>query len=116
MPDSSMPQDSKLPVKTSYVSVSPPIPSDFLIQPPEKPITFSDIDFASSTVPEYANHIVLLAENVLSPKECQQLLGFAEASVPRENPAEPTWRPALVNAGGGWEIAVPSYRKSDRII
>jgi len=114
-------QDSspKNPVKVTYKSNDVAIPDNFLTSAPAdaQPITYKRIDFESSVLPEFSDCYAVVLDNVLSPSECAQLIQLAEASVPDElkEDASP-WRPALVNVGGGYEIEIPDYRKSDRII
>ncbi|KAI1205161.1 uncharacterized protein F4807DRAFT_293034 [Annulohypoxylon truncatum] len=108
-------------VKTNYVSKDVAVPSDFLrADPPDaEPITFTQIDFARTPVPEFKGLYAVVLDHVLSPSECAQLLEYAESSVSDENRNKATgsaWSPALVSAGGGYEVSSPSYRNSDRII
>ncbi|KAI0836700.1 hypothetical protein F5Y06DRAFT_288333 [Hypoxylon sp. FL0890] len=110
-----------VPVKTSYVSKDVDIPDDFLRSEPHdaKPITFKQIDFADTVLPEYKGLYAVVLDHVLSPSECTKLLELAEASVVDENKNKANgdaWAPALVNVGGGYEVAVPDYRNGDRII
>ncbi|KAI4860477.1 hypothetical protein F4820DRAFT_108283 [Hypoxylon rubiginosum] len=112
---------SRLPVKTSYMSNDVNIPDDFLTSEPHdaEPITFKQIDFENTVLKEYKGLYAVVLDNVLSPSECAQLIKLAEASVPEENRNKAdgsAWAPALVNAGGGYEVHVPDYRNSDRII
>ncbi|KAI1418383.1 hypothetical protein F5Y13DRAFT_149066 [Hypoxylon sp. FL1857] len=110
-----------LPVKTSYVSKDVEIPDDFLRAEPHdaKPITFKQIDFVNTVLPEYKGLYAVVLDHVLSPSECAKLLELAEASVVDENKNKANgdpWAPALVNVGGGYEVAIPDYRNGDRII
>lgn len=102
--------------RTHYTSQPVDVPSSFLTTPPESPVTFRHISFADSPVPEYAGCFAVLLDNVLAPWECAKLLQLAEASVPGAEEGGASWRPALVNMGGGYEAAVTDYRNSDRII
>ncbi|KAI0506284.1 oxidoreductase domain-containing protein [Xylaria bambusicola] len=107
------------PVKTVYRSNDVAIPHHFLTSdPPDaQPITHTPIDFKDSVLPEFAGCYAVVLDNVLSPSECAQLLQLAEASVMDEDKQDgSSWRPALVNIGGGYEVQVPDYRKSSRII
>ena len=119
-------QDTKI-TPVDYPSNPVEIPSSFLTGPPENPIVTKPIDFASTSLPQYAPHTALILENVLSPAECAQLLTLAEASVPtgsdgdggaggKGNASASPWRPAKVSLGPGWEAAAPGYRESDRIV
>ncbi|KAI1112316.1 oxidoreductase domain-containing protein [Nemania sp. NC0429] len=111
---------SGAPVKTIYRSNAVAIPDDFLRRDPAdaQPITHQTIDFAASVLPEYAGLYAAILDHVLSPSECAQIIQLAEDSVmeqDREADGSP-WRPALVNVGGGYEVEIPDYRKSGRII
>lgn len=111
-------------LKTSYESKDVPIPDDFLVAFPQdsKPITVHPIDFSTTELPEYAGYYAVVLENVLSASECLQLLSLAEQSVIDPVPLESNitetykWKPAMVNAGPGYEVLAPDYRNSDRII
>ncbi|KAI1370496.1 hypothetical protein F4677DRAFT_350626 [Hypoxylon crocopeplum] len=112
---------SMRPVKTSYASKDVAIPDDFLRSEPAdaEPITFKQIDFAASPLPEYKGLYAVVLDHVLSASECATLVQLAEASVVDENRNGhdgTAWAPALVNVGGGFEVAAPDYRNSDRII
>ncbi|KAI0386932.1 hypothetical protein F5Y04DRAFT_242646 [Hypomontagnella monticulosa] len=111
----------KNPVKTSYTSKDVDIPEDFLrSQPPDaEPITFKQIEFENTALPEYKGMYAVVLDHVLSPSECAKLIELAEASVADENKNKKdgsAWAPALVNVGGGYEAAMLDYRNSDRII
>ncbi|KAI2624074.1 oxidoreductase domain-containing protein [Xylaria nigripes] len=113
------PPKKPLPVKTNYRSKEIAIPDDFLKSPvsDSQPITHSPIDFESSVLPEYTGCYAVVLDHVLSPSECAQLLELAEASVMDEDKQDgSSWGDALVNIGSGYEIEVPDYRKSGRII
>ncbi|KAI1081498.1 hypothetical protein F5B20DRAFT_536226 [Whalleya microplaca] len=106
-------------VRTSYRSQAVEIPDDFLTSKPEdaKPITFSQIDFEKTVLPEYKGGYAVVLDHVLSPSECAKLIELAESSVlDEEKENGSSWRPALVNIGAGYEVAVLDYRNSDRII
>lgn len=98
-------------VKTSYSSNPVQIPPDFLkvIRTDAEPITVERVDFATSTLPEYAPYYATVLDNVLSPSECAELLQFAVLSSPTGD-----WAPALVNAGIGYEIMRTDVRHCDR--
>ncbi|KAI1105303.1 hypothetical protein F4804DRAFT_304484 [Jackrogersella minutella] len=107
-------------VKTSYLSNDIEIPNDFLRSEPDdaEPVTFKQIDFANTELPEYKGLYAIVLDHVISPSEAAKFLELAEASVAdgnRDAKGSP-WAPALVNAGGGYEVSTPSYRNSDRII
>ncbi|KAI0971613.1 oxidoreductase domain-containing protein [Xylaria arbuscula] len=107
------------PVKTVYRSNDVTIPDDFLRSRPAEaqPITYDPIDFKNSVLPEYANCYAAVLDNVLNRAECAQLLELAEASVMDEDKQNgSSWGAALVNIGGGFEVEIPDYRKSSRII
>jgi hypothetical protein len=109
----------RIPVKITYNSKDVAIPDDFLTSTPAdaQPITYEPIDFQNSVLPEYNDCYAVVLDNVLSPSECARLIQLAEASVVDELKVDgSSWRPALVNMGGGYEVEVPEYRKSDRII
>lgn len=110
-------------MKVEYTSVPVSIPDDFLA-PIEDPSTINvqKIDFANSILPEYAPCYAVILDNVLSPAECAQLLHMAEASAGGHQDGDAPevenngWKIAMVNVGGGYEVVVPDYRNSDRII
>ncbi|KAI0451135.1 hypothetical protein F5B21DRAFT_516974 [Xylaria acuta] len=107
------------PVKTVYRSKDVAVPDDFLKSDPAdaQPITHNPIDFKNSVLPEYKGCYAVVLDHVLSPSECTQLLELAEDSVMDEDKeGRSSWRPALVNVGGGYEVEIPDYRKSERII
>ncbi|KAI1121385.1 hypothetical protein F5Y10DRAFT_256450 [Nemania abortiva] len=109
----------KVPVKTVYRSNDVAIPDDFLKSDPAdaQPITYTPIDFKNSVLPEYEGCYAVVLDHVLSPSECAQLIRLAEDSVMDEDKEDgSSWRPALVNVGGGFEVEIPDYRNSDRII
>ncbi|KAI1344725.1 oxidoreductase domain-containing protein [Xylariaceae sp. FL0016] len=112
-------EEKNLPEQVIYRSNPVNIPDQYLTSDPDdaKPISFSQLDFAESVLPEYKGCYAVVLDNVLSPSECAQLIELAEASVMDEDKRDgSSWRPALVNIGGGYEVEVPDYRKSDRII
>lgn len=116
------------PILVEYFSKDVSIPSDFLSltsPPPDaKPITLTPIDFKNTSVPEFEGRYAVVLDNVLSPSECQALQKLAESSIDMDrlnkfwktdgdiNP----WRPAMVNAGQGYEVLDSGYRNSDRIV
>ncbi|KAI2466429.1 hypothetical protein F4781DRAFT_353329 [Annulohypoxylon bovei var. microspora] len=108
-------------IKTSYASKEVDVPNDFLRSEPSdaEPITFKQINFADTPLPEFKGLYAVVLDHVLSPSECVKLIELAEASVSDENRNRDNgsaWSPALVNAGGGYEVSTPNYRNSDRII
>ncbi|KAI0544630.1 hypothetical protein F4679DRAFT_589277 [Xylaria curta] len=112
-------KQAQQPVKTVYRSKDVAIPDDFLKSDPAdaQPITHKPIDFKNSVLPEYDGCYAVVLDHVLSPSECTQLLKLAEDSVMDEDKENgSSWRPALVNIGGGFEVEIPHYRKSERII
>ncbi|KAI1146491.1 hypothetical protein F4825DRAFT_466496 [Nemania diffusa] len=108
------------PVQTVYRSNDVAIPDGFLKSTPAdaQPITHTPIDFKTSVLPEYDGCYAVVLDNVLSPSECAELIRLAEDSVMDEDKGADgsAWRPALVNVGGGFEMQIPDYRNSDRII
>lgn len=116
------------PVFVEYFSKDVPIPPDFLSltsPPPDaRPVTLTPIDFKTTSVPEFEGSYAVVVDNILSPSECQVLQKLAESSIDMdrlnefwktegdENP----WRPAMVNAGQGYEVLDSGYRNSDRIV
>ncbi|KAK7751886.1 hypothetical protein SLS62_006187 [Diatrype stigma] len=115
------------PVKTTYESKEVAIPEGYLTSdPPDAaPLKYSKIDFEKTALPQYKGAYAFVVDNALSPSECATLIRLAEASVPDENrrgggggnsDSDSAWNPALVNVGGGYEVLVPEYRNSDRII
>lgn len=99
-------------VQTKYSSNPIEIPSDFLkVRTDAESIQAERIDFATSTLPEYARYYAVVLDNVLSVSECTELLRMAERSSPTGD-----WAPALLNVGVGLEILSPEVRHCDRII
>lgn len=98
-------------VKTNYTSKPVDIPADFLKATPldAVPITVERIDFAASSLPEYAPYYATVLDNVLSASECAQLLRLAEQSSPTGK-----WGKAMLNAGIGREILAPEVRLCER--
>ncbi|KAI1491160.1 hypothetical protein F5X96DRAFT_489913 [Biscogniauxia mediterranea] len=112
-------RNPSLPVKPIYRSNRVDVPDDFLRTEPHdsKPITFSQMDFATTELPEYTGGLAFVLDNVLSPSESTKLISLAEASVMEEDKIDGSpWRPALVHIGGGYEVLDAGYRNSDRII
>lgn len=113
-----------VPVQTHYASRDVAIPADFLSltapSPDAQPVTIKPVDWATSALPEYDGLYAVVLENVLSPSECETLIKLAESSVDdtRVNPTgdHNPWKPAMVNAGSGFEVLDTSYRNSDRIV
>lgn len=102
-------------VQTSYTSLPIDIPASFLTSAPEKPISMSRIDFASSKIPEFAKHKAAVISNVLSRDECAELQRLVELTVvPEEDKG--AWRPAMINVGNNMEVMDTKYRNSDRIV
>lgn len=112
-------------VFVEYFSNPVTIPTDFLsvpYPPPDaQPITITPVDWTATGLPQYNGLYAVVLDNVLSGSECEQLIKFAEASVDlsrmntvagNQNP----WRPAMVAAGGGFEVLHSQYRNGDRII
>jgi hypothetical protein len=100
-------------VKTSYSSNPIQIPRDFLkvIRTDAEPIMVNRVNFATTTLPEYAPYYATVLDNVLSPSECAELLHLALLSSPTGD-----WAPALVNSGAGYEIMKPNVRRCDRYL
>ncbi|KAI5925105.1 hypothetical protein F4810DRAFT_88994 [Camillea tinctor] len=112
-------RDHSLPVKPIYRSNHVDVPDDFLRAEPHdsKPITFTQIDFANTDLPEYTGGLAFVLDNVLSPSESAKLLTMAEDSVMEEDKLDGSpWRPALIHIGGGYEVLAADYRNSDRIV
>jgi hypothetical protein len=108
-------------VKTSYTSLPVAIPDDFLAPLPDPSvITTQKIDFQNTTLPEYKGLYAVVLDNILSKEECDGLIRMCEMSAGghQEGTEVPKngWKPALVNAGDGYEYMVTDYRNSDRII
>ncbi|KAH6718431.1 hypothetical protein DL95DRAFT_437156 [Leptodontidium sp. 2 PMI_412] len=125
--------------RTFYKSLPVPYPSTFLAPLPDpSSIKVNRIDFKNSVLSEYKKCFAVVLDDVLSKEECEDLIKYAEMSVgahgnhpvpqggeseteiaEREaltNPEDDGWKPALVNAGGNYEILAVHYRNSDRII
>lgn len=113
------------PVFVEYFSKVVEIPDTFLSldDPPHdaQPVTFRQIDWADTTLPEYAGRYAVVLDNVISPAECQELLRLAESSVDvdlmnAKGGGRDPWRPAMVAAGMGYEVLDSGYRNSDRLV
>jgi hypothetical protein len=105
--------------RPDYTALHVPIPDSFLTQDPAdaRPITAKVIDWTKTDLPENEGRYAVVLDHVMSPSECETLLRLAEDSVAdRGKSGRRTWRPALVNVGGGLEMLDKDYRNSDRII
>jgi hypothetical protein len=107
--------------KTEYESLPVEIPDDFLSPLPDSSkMSVSQIDFKNTVLKEYKGLYAVVLDNVLSQKECDELIHMAELSVGghrgKDEIESAGWRPALVNAGRNHEVFAPEYRNSDRII
>ena len=106
--------------KTEYHSRHVDIPDEYLVAQPHdaKPMELRKIEFENTVLPQYKPFYAVTIDNVLSSSECARFLELVEASVRDEDrTAEGSpWRPAMVNAGQGYEVLEPLYRNSDRII
>ncbi|KAI9722685.1 MAG: hypothetical protein M1812_001616 [Candelaria pacifica] len=118
-PTTSLAQFSHL-CQTTYSSKPVAIPPSFLESVPSDshPITCTKIEWSNTDLPEYKGSYTIVLDNVLSPSECTQLIRLAEesAGASDEGAKNKGWKPAMVNAGAGWEVFDAGYRKSDRII
>jgi hypothetical protein len=85
------------------------LPDDFLSGPAPNP-TAARIDFANTTLPEYAGMYAVVLDGMLTGDECRALVSAAEAQ------ANGTWERALVNIGSGQQAMYEDTRKSGRII
>ncbi|KAF3760592.1 hypothetical protein M406DRAFT_342808 [Cryphonectria parasitica EP155] len=99
----------------------PRVVEDGSLPPDAQPITFNQIDWTETALPEYEDRYAVVLDNVLSPSECRTLLSLAESSVDveRMNSAsslQDPWRPAMVSAGAGMEVLDSGYRNSDRLV
>lgn len=127
-------------VKVEYSSKDLAIPKSFLPEVPTasdaQPMTMTPVDWKTTPLPEYDGRYAVVLDNVLSRSECDELIKLAEASVdvvrigendPKGGGGEGSqqeggfdgndpWRPAMINAGGGYEVLDTTYRHSDRII
>ncbi|KAI0018752.1 oxidoreductase domain-containing protein [Xylariomycetidae sp. FL0641] len=114
------------PVRVVYRSNDVALPDGFLTTAPAdaRPVTYRELDFAGSPLPEYAGCYAAVVDHVLSPGECAALTRLAEASVPAEDyyhhphhePDGSPWTPARVNVGAGLEVQMDDYRRGRRII
>lgn len=106
--------------ETKYTSGPVNISSSFLKSQPALPVTYSRIDWSSTSLPEYENSYAVVLDNVLSSSECEELITLAEQSAGAGSDSEGIvhdgWKPALVNAGQNREFLSTEYRNSDRII
>lgn len=108
-------------VRTEYHSMPVNIPENFLAPVPDpSTIKVCRVDFKNSPLNEYRNLYAVVIDDVLSQKECDELIRMAEMSVgahrEEEGPENNGWRPAMVNAGRNHEVLALHYRNSDRII
>lgn len=108
------------PVKVNWTSQPVEVPADFLSPLPIVP-TAKKIDFANSALPEYKDEYAVILDNVLSASECAQFIRLAEMSQGAHSESKESiknngWQEAMVNVGGGYEVIIPDYRNSDRII
>lgn len=85
------------------------LPDDFLTSAAPN-ITVNRIDFANTTLPEYAGLYAVVLDNVLDSEDCQQLIAAAEATTNGE------WERAMINIGGGRQELRPDSRNCGRII
>jgi hypothetical protein len=117
------------PIKVEYLSHPVTIPSDFLATDASHTasITSERVELVAAGLPRYKNLYAIVLENVLTEAECNTLLSLAvQSTVPEsqrslselelEAAGIDTWKPAMVNAGFGWEVAASDYRNSDRIV
>lgn len=115
------------PIRVEYATKPIALPATFLppSPPPDtQPMTLIPIDFTTTRLPENTGRLAIVLDNVLSTSECNALLALAEASVDSDRlnafwntPGDTNpWRPAMVNAGEGYETLEPGYRDSDRIV
>ena len=105
----------------TYSSKEVPIPEGFLTRDPDdaQPITIKPVEWTKVGLPQNEGRYAVVLDNVLSPSECETLLHLVEQSVPdsqRGKSGDRFWRPAMVNAGAGYEVLQTDYRNSDRII
>lgn len=112
-------------IQMTYASRAVSLPPGFLSPdhpPPDaKPVTIRPIDWAATALPANAGRFAAVLDDVLSPSECAELLALAESSVDvagmqYARADRDPWLPAMINAGGGWEVLDSKYRNSDRII
>lgn len=117
------------PIHVDYTSREVPIPADFLSPTAAgPPVTITPIDWASTDLPDNEGRFAAVLDNVLSPGECAELIRLAESSVdltrihtggqskPENKQNSSPWIPAMINAGGGFEVLDSRYRNSDRIV
>jgi hypothetical protein len=99
---------------------------DFLKPKPSEPVpgfsTFSApstskdgpktylLDFATTSLPEYAPYFAVVIDDLFTPQECDELLEFASGG------DESKWEEALVNSGGGRQVSARDYRRGSRIM
>lgn len=83
-------------------------PQDFLTKPLPS-TTATRIDFANTSIPEYADFYATVIDNALTPEECDTLLQTAQAE-------ERTWERAKIQLVSGRQLQVDQVRKCGRII
>jgi hypothetical protein len=108
-------------VATSYVSHPVDIPDDFLAPLPDPSvIKVEKVDFEKTPLPEYKDYYAVVIDNLLSKEECDDLIRLTEMSAGAHQEgidvSNNGWKPAMVNAGVGYEFLALDYRSSDRII
>lgn len=77
---------------------------------PGPPVTIQKVDFGKTDLPEYADLYAIILDNVLTAKECQQLMAAAEAST------NGVWEQAMVNVGDYQQELHLDVRDCGRII
>ncbi|KAB8078370.1 hypothetical protein BDV29DRAFT_152899 [Aspergillus leporis] len=92
--------------------------SNFL--PPQAPpgVECHQIDFAASDpqLPEYKNLFAAVIENLLTQKECNELIRLAEATTCNPGSTAPVWERAMINIGNGKQALATDTRNCGRII
>ena len=86
-----------------------PLPDDFL-STPKPDISVYQVDFAKTDLPQYASKYAVILDDVLSKKECEQLIKAAESTT------NEGWERAMINIGGGRQMLATEARNCGRII
>ena len=85
-------------------------PQDVLTRPASSNIAKQVIDFSTSPLPMYTGSYAVILDNVLTPRECDDLLAAAEAH------GNGAWERAMINVGGGRQALYTDVRNCGRII
>ncbi|KAI5303827.1 hypothetical protein KEM56_007145 [Ascosphaera pollenicola] len=129
-------------VETTYNAYPVNVPKDFLAPLYDPSLIKLEWVTFKESIPEYDGCVAAVIDNLLSERECRELIHLAETATGlhqqsttndedngdpssfsqsktvggQGKPGQRGWQPALVSAGYGSEITMKDYRNSDRII